>query len=134
MTDAEINKAVAEAAGWRMVRLPDTPNEDHRLARGRHPDVPDDEYEDEGVFALDCCPNYANSLDAIVPVVREWIQKIADGDGTIRLYWEQGVIEAEIEAYPDEMVNKWFSGDAGHPARALCLAFLQAVEAAKEKA
>lgn len=109
MTDAEINKAVAEAAGWTDLHMP------FGVAYvGRHPN---------GTGAL-AVPDYANSLDAIVPVVREWCAKKPGRSWDIGDGLRSNMCEAVL--FPGDG-NAWVKKHR-NPARALCLAFLQAVK------
>ena len=57
MTNEEINRAVAEAAGWRCVKVFEWSDDGVRLPK---------QYHESG----ECLPDYCNSYDAIMPLVR----------------------------------------------------------------
>lgn len=127
MTDAEINNAVAEVAGMRTKST--GPDKNCRVCNGRGYVT---HYDREIHTDQDCecytpamrIPDYANSLDAIVPVVREWCEKHGDDCD-----WAFGYTPSYgLYAYIDDPIMR---ESHRNPARALCLALIQAVEASK---
>jgi hypothetical protein len=126
MTDAEICKAVAELAGWKNVRFTVPPNEHPSFVYGQDPqDDPNDSWYDEH-FRDERVPDFPNSLDAIVPVVREWCKtKGSDCDWGIAYDAHNGPSAFVDDPYVATIDDS--------PARAACLALIEANAAMSKK-
>lgn len=126
MTPAEINRRVAEIAGWSELQAVRDVlsgwighHADYTIRAGPKNSV----------------PSSAHSLDAIVPVVREWCEKRGGGniafhysDQARKQRWKDGPWEVEIIFWDGRFTDSR-TKRSDNPATALSLALIAAVEA-----